>query len=65
MNVILSGRVVNLSADKDRGCNEAFRVLRLGGCFAVSDVVTRGAISDEICQDLLLWAGCCALGYCG
>jgi arsenite methyltransferase len=60
VDVIISNCVINLSADKDRVLNEAFRVLKPGGRFAVSDVVTRGAIPDEVRRDVLLWAGCIA-----
>ncbi len=56
----LSYCVINLSADKDRVLREAFRVLKPGGRFAVSDVVTRGAIPEPIRRDVLLWAGCIA-----
>src|ERR1700675_1850887 len=60
MDVIISNCVINLSADKDRVLREAFRVLKPGGRFAVSDVVTRGEISAEIRQSVLLWVGCVA-----
>jgi SAM-dependent methyltransferase len=60
VDVIISNCVINLSADKDRVLREAFRVLRTGGRFAVSDVVTRGVISDEIRKSVLLWVGCVA-----
>jgi arsenite methyltransferase len=60
VEVIISNCVINLSADKDRVLREAFRVLKPGGRFAVSDVVTRGAIPEAIRQDMLLWAGCIA-----
>jgi SAM-dependent methyltransferase len=60
VDVIISNCVINLSADKDRVLHEAFRVLKPGGRFAVSDVVTRGAIPEEIRCDILLWAGCIA-----
>jgi SAM-dependent methyltransferase len=60
VDVILSNCVINLSADKDRVLHEAFRVLKPGGRFAVSDVVTRGAIAPEIRQSILLWVGCIA-----
>jgi arsenite methyltransferase len=60
VDVIISNCVINLSADKDRALGEAFRVLRPGGRFAVSDVVTRGAIPDQVRRDVLLWAGCIA-----
>jgi arsenite methyltransferase len=60
VDVILSNCVINLCADKDRVLHEAFRVLKPGGRFAVSDVVTRGAIAPEIRQSILLWVGCIA-----
>jgi arsenite methyltransferase len=60
VDVIISNCVINLSADKDRVLREAFRVLRPGGRFAVSDVVTRGFISEEIRKSVLLWVGCVA-----
>jgi arsenite methyltransferase len=60
VDVIISNCVINLSADKDRVLREAFRVLKPGGRFAVSDIVTRGEIPAEIREDLLLWAGCVA-----
>jgi arsenite methyltransferase len=60
VDVIISNCVVNLSADKDKVLREAFRVLKPGGRFAVSDVVTRGAIPEPIRRDMLLWAGCIA-----
>lgn len=60
VDVIISNCVINLSADKDRVLREAFRVLKPGGRFAVSDVVTRGAMPDEIRRRVLLWAGCVA-----
>jgi arsenite methyltransferase len=60
VDVIISNCVINLSGDKDRVLREAFRVLKPGGRFAVSDVVTRGAIPEQICHDVLLWAGCIA-----
>jgi SAM-dependent methyltransferase len=60
VDVIISNCVINLSADKDRVLREAFRVLRPGGRFAVSDVVTRGEIDDEIRKSVLLWVGCIA-----
>jgi SAM-dependent methyltransferase len=60
VDVIISNCVINLSADKDRVLREAFRVLKPGGRFAVSDVVTRGAIPEEIRRDMLLWVGCIA-----
>lgn len=60
IDVIISNCVINLSADKDRVLREAFRVLRPGGRFAVSDVVTRGEIPEEIRKNMLLWVGCVA-----
>jgi SAM-dependent methyltransferase len=60
VDVIISNCVINLSADKDSVLREAFRVLKPGGRFAVSDVVTRGEISPEIRQSMLLWVGCVA-----
>src|SRR5207302_6037114 len=60
VDVIISNCVINLSADKDRVLREAFRVLKPGGRFAVSDVVTRGEINNEIRKSVLLWVGCVA-----
>ena len=60
VDVIISNCVINLSGDKDRVLREAFRVLKPGGRFAVSDVVTRGDVPEHIRQDILLWAGCIA-----
>jgi ubiquinone/menaquinone biosynthesis C-methylase UbiE len=60
VDVIISNCVINLSADKDRVLREAFRVLRPGGRFAVSDVVTRGEILPEIRKSVLAWVGCLA-----
>lgn len=60
VDVVISNCVINLSADKDRVLREALRVLKPGGRFAVSDVVTRGAVPDEIRQSVLLWVGCVA-----
>ena len=60
VNVIISNCVINLSADKDRVLREAFRVLKPGGRFAVSDVVTRGSDPEQLRRDILLWAGCIA-----
>ena len=60
VDVIISNCVINLSADKDRVLREAFRVLKPGGRVAVSDVVTRGDITPEIRQSVLLWVGCVA-----
>ena len=60
VDVIISNCVINLSADKDKVIREAFRVLRPGGRFAVSDVVTRGEMLPEIREKVLLWVGCIA-----
>src|SRR6516165_6863701 len=60
VDVIISNCVINLSADKDKVLREAFRVLKPGGRFAVSDVVTRGENVREIRQSVLLWVGCIA-----
>src|SRR6267154_719296 len=60
VDVIISNCVINLSADKDQVLREAFRVLKPGGRFAVSDVVTRGEMLPEIRQNVLLWVGCVA-----
>ena len=60
VDVIISNCVINLSADKDRVLSEALRVLKPGGRFAVSDVVTRGEMPPEIRQNVLLWVGCVA-----
>jgi arsenite methyltransferase len=60
VDVIISNCVINLSADKDKVLQEAFRVLKPGGRFAVSDVVTRGEMLPEIRQSILLWVGCVA-----
>ena len=60
VDVVLSNCVINLSADKDRVLREAFRVLRPGGRFAVSDVVVRGPVPAEIRRSVELWIGCVA-----
>ena len=60
VDVVISNCVINLSSDKGRVLQEAFRVLKPGGRFAVSDVVTRGVISEEIRKSVLLWVGCIA-----
>jgi ubiquinone/menaquinone biosynthesis C-methylase UbiE len=60
VDVIISNCVINLSADKDQVLKEAFRVLRPGGRFAVSDVVTRGEMLPEIRRSVLAWVGCLA-----
>src|SRR5579864_8466335 len=60
VDVIISNCVINLSADKDRVLAEAFRVLKPGGRFAVSDVVVRGPVPVEIRRSMELWVGCIA-----
>jgi arsenite methyltransferase len=60
VDVIISNCVINLSADKDRVLAEAFRVLRPGGRFAVSDVVVRGEVPAGIRRSVELWIGCVA-----
>ena len=57
VDVVISNCVINLSADKSRVLREAFRVLRPGGRFAVSDVVTRGEVPASVRQSMLLWVG--------
>jgi SAM-dependent methyltransferase len=58
VDVIISNCVINLSGDKDRVLAEAFRVLRPGGRFAISDVVVRGGVPAEIRKSMELWVGC-------
>jgi len=60
VDVIISNCVINLSGDKDRVMREAFRVLKPGGRFAVSDVVTRGEVPADVRKNMLLWVGCIA-----
>ena len=60
VDVIISNCVINLSADKDAVLAEAFRVLKPGGRFAVSDVVVRGEVQAEIRRSIELWIGCVA-----
>jgi SAM-dependent methyltransferase len=60
VDVIISNCVINLSADKDRVLKEAFRVLKPGGRFAVSDVVVRGEVPPAIKKSVELWVGCVA-----
>jgi SAM-dependent methyltransferase len=60
VDVIISNCVINLSADKDRVLREAFRVLKPGGRFAVSDVVVRGEVPAEVQKNVELWIGCIA-----
>lgn len=60
VDVIISNCVINLSGDKDRVLAEAFRVLKPGGRFAVSDVVVRGEVPADIRKSMELWVGCIA-----
>src|SRR6516164_8852029 len=60
VDVIISNCVINLSGDKDRVLQEAFRVLKPGGRFAVSDVVVRGYVPAQTKKSLELWVGCVA-----
>jgi arsenite methyltransferase len=60
VDVVISNCVINLSSDKDRVLAEAFRVLKPGGRFAVSDVVVLGEVSPELRRNMELWVGCIA-----
>ena len=60
VDVIISNCVINLSADKAQVLREAFRVLKPGGRFAVSDVVVHGEVPEEVRRSMLLWVGCIA-----
>jgi arsenite methyltransferase len=60
VDVVISNCVINLSVDKSRVLREAFRVLRPGGRFAVSDVVVDGLVPEEVRESMLLWVGCIA-----
>ncbi|HEV2172374.1 MAG TPA: methyltransferase domain-containing protein, partial [Nitrospira sp.] len=60
VDVIISNCVINLSADKDKVLREALRVLKPGGRFAVSDVVVRGEVPEQVRRSMELWVGCIA-----
>jgi SAM-dependent methyltransferase len=60
VDVVISNCVINLSSDKERVLREAFRVLKPGGRFAVSDVVARGEVPDAVRDSMALWVGCIA-----
>lgn len=60
VDVVISNCVINLSADKDRVLREAFRVLKPGGRFAVSDVVVRGEVPEQVRRSMEMWVGCIA-----
>jgi arsenite methyltransferase len=60
VDVIISNCVINLSADKQQVLREAFRVLKPGGRFGVSDVVVRGEVPESIRKSVELWVGCVA-----
>jgi SAM-dependent methyltransferase len=60
VDMIISNCVINLSSDKDKVLREAFRVLKPGGRFAVSDVVTRGVVPEAVRRNMLPWVGCIA-----
>src|SRR5580700_9264889 len=60
VDVVISNCVINLSGDKDRVLREAYRVLKPGGRFAVSDVVVRGSVPDAVRESMMLWVGCIA-----
>jgi SAM-dependent methyltransferase len=60
VDVVISNCVINLSADKDKVLGEAFRVLKPGGRFAVSDVVVRGDVPEQVRRSMEMWVGCIA-----
>jgi arsenite methyltransferase len=60
VDVVISNCVINLSADKDKVLREALRVLKPGGHFAVSDVVVRGNVPEQVRRSMEMWVGCIA-----
>ena len=60
VDVVISNCVINLASDKSRVLEEAFRVLRPGGRFAVSDIVARGEVPQQVRTSMALWVGCIA-----
>ncbi len=60
VDVVISNCVINLSADKDRVLRETFRVLKPGGRLAVSDIVVRGEVPDQVRRSMEMWVGCIA-----
>jgi len=60
VDVVISNCVINLSADKDQVLRETFRVLKPGGRFAVSDVVVRGDVPEQVRRSMEMWVGCIA-----
>jgi arsenite methyltransferase len=60
VDVVISNCVINLSADKDKVLRETFRVLKPGGRFAVSDVVVRGDVPEQVRRSMEMWVGCIA-----
>jgi SAM-dependent methyltransferase len=60
VDIVISNCVINLAADKGQVLREAFRVLKPGGRFAVSDVVTKGTLPDDLREDMVAWVGCVA-----
>src|ERR1700689_3706675 len=60
VDVVISNCVINLSADKDKVLREAFRVLKPGGRFAVSDVVVKGEVPEQVRRSMEMWVGCIA-----
>ena len=60
VDVVLSNCVINLAPDKGQVFGEVYRVLKLGGQFSISDMVSYGAVPEAVRQDMMLWAGCIA-----